>query len=173
MESDAPWPRGASSTASDVHGGAPSYREVGGPESFPDGVWRAADEGDPLDLARLATREGAQGLLDVAARGGRPGAVALAALPYADDGVVALGWLCTMLTRAREEDIPVLVAAVAGISARPPRDAEQLALGDMEACLPIVSEVATTEHLPARTRDLAASARRMLAEHLPEPPATP
>src|SRR5690242_15940198 len=52
-------------------------------ERAKDELWRRALDGDPVDLARLADREGAGGLLEGLEEGGPIGLTALAALPSA------------------------------------------------------------------------------------------
>src|SRR5688572_11758659 len=58
-------------------------------ERTKDELWRRALERDPIDLARLADREGAGGLLEALEEGGPIGLAALAALPFAADADTA------------------------------------------------------------------------------------
>ena len=66
-----------------------------------DEMWRRATEGDPIELARLADREGAGGLLLGLEDGGEIGLTALAALPFADDAELAYQRLGEILRRNR------------------------------------------------------------------------
>lgn len=99
LVSDAPWP----------------------PEYSSDALWTRAAAGDDFDRARLARREGAEGLLEAVARGGRLGRVALAALEFAGDRRAARGALCALAARADAVSLgPLLVALLDVVVDAPP-----------------------------------------------------
>src|SRR5688500_484367 len=84
-----------------------------------DALWQRARGAQEIDLMLLANREGALGLLEGLRVGRSVGLTALAALPHAEDGELALGRLCGLLASGKEPSLPVL-SAVHGIVARPP-----------------------------------------------------
>jgi hypothetical protein len=126
-----------------------------------DPLWQQAFRGDPLDLARLAQREGAVGLLEGMEAGGKVGLVALSALPQADDGELALGRLCTLAEHMRPDRTLPLLQAIRGILAAPERPAERLDGAGRARCGPALEALANRAE-PAQARDLAASARAVL-----------
>jgi hypothetical protein len=126
-----------------------------------DPLWQQAFRGDPIDLGRLAQREGAAGLLEAAQAGGRLGLTALSALPLADDGELALGWLCDVAARLRPDLTRPLLQAIRGILAAPDRQTEQLDRAARERCGPALDALASRAE-PAEARDLAASALAVL-----------
>jgi len=65
-----------------------------------DALWKRARSLDPIDLAKLADREGALGLVAGVAAGGPARKVALAALPLASDADSGIGPLCAQLPQA-------------------------------------------------------------------------
>jgi hypothetical protein len=126
-----------------------------------DPLWQRALGGDPLDLARLAQREGAAGLLEAAQAGGKVGLAALAALPLSDDAELALTWLCTVAERVPPDRTRPLLEAIRGILAQPERQAERLDGAGRDRCGPAL-EALEKRAEPAEARDLAASARAVL-----------
>jgi hypothetical protein len=135
------------------------------PAFVEDALWKQAGRGDPIDLARLAAREGAAGLLEGVEAGGAVGRTALAALPIADDGELALGRLCEILARTPSDQIEPVLRAVHGIVARPPAQRERVDATGYRACAPVVTALAARSDLAAPLRDLASSAREALVEH--------
>jgi hypothetical protein len=144
---------------------APGYPSDPAPMAA-DPLWKQAAAGDPLDLQRLANREGALGLLEGLEAGGTLARTALAALPYAPDGELGLARLCELLPHLETaEHLALVLSAAHGIISRPPRQAERLELQGYRACAPVLEALQTRSDIPAGSRDLAASARAMLAEH--------
>jgi hypothetical protein len=115
-----------------------------------------------MDLARLAAREGAHGLLEAVALGGTVGLVALEAMPAADDAWVALPELCALLVLRPVE--PVL-RSVHAVVAEPPRPREPMGNQDGRVCALSLERVARDDKTDAVRRDLALSALALLAEH--------
>jgi hypothetical protein len=134
-------------------------------------LWQRAAAGDPIDLQRLADREGATGLLAGVAAGRSIGLTALSALPYAEDGELALDRLCSLALRVTGGGRRALLVAIHGVIAAIPPDRERLAAEMLRACAGQLGQLATDPGLARADRDLAQSARTAL-EHLigPEPP---
>ena len=130
-----------------------------------DRVWKEASTADPLDLARLAEREGAAGLLEGVEAGGTLGRTALAALPFADDGELALRRLCQILRHTVPTVPEPVLRAVHAIVSRPPRPAELLDPEGYVVCAAVLKQLDNRQGVPPTMRDLIASARSMLAEH--------
>jgi hypothetical protein len=128
-----------------------------------DPVWQRAGEGDPIDLARLAQREGAAGLLDAIEAGGKVGLVALRALPWADDAELVLGRICAIAERTRPDRTLYLLEAIRGVLAQRPRQAERLDGAGRARCGAAL-EALVGRAQPALARDLAASAQAVLNE---------
>ena len=133
-------------------------------ERLKDDLWRRATEGDALDLARLADREGAGGLLEGLEEGGAVGLAALAALPYAADAEMAyqrLGEIVRQLDP--KETVPVL-AAIHQMAARPRRQQEPLDPPGLRSCADALMVVATQKSLAKNLRVPAISALRLLVD---------
>jgi hypothetical protein len=125
--------------------------------------WLLAAGEDPLEKARLATSVGAAELLDGVADGGETAAVALGALPYADDADVALGRLAE-LARADAGARRRVLVAILGIAGRPRRAQEPLDPEGARRCADVLVALAADRTLPREDRALSASAARALAE---------
>ncbi len=82
-------------------------------------LWRAAAEGDPIDLQRLADREGVDGLLEQTGRGGAMARTSLQALPFAEGRELALGRLCRLLGDTSPQERAPLLMALHRILAEP------------------------------------------------------
>lgn len=130
-----------------------------------DELWRRAGEGDALDLARLADREGAAGLLEGFEEGGVLARTALAALPFADDGEVAYGRLAEVVRQLARADAVAPLVAIGGIAARPREQREPLDPVGRRAAGDAVLAVAKDVDAPREARVAAVSAARALAEH--------
>ena len=130
-----------------------------------DALWKDAQRRQPIDLQRLANREGAAGLLRGVELGGSLGLAALAALPYADDGELALGRLCEITRAGGPARLEPVLRAVHGVVSRPPKQAERLDLDGYRQCASALDQIKGKAGLSLRARDLALSARAMLAEH--------
>ncbi|NRA36296.1 MAG: hypothetical protein HRU17_23485 [Polyangiaceae bacterium] len=75
-------------------------------------MWRAAAADDPIDLGRLADREGATRLIACVQAGGGKGRVALRALPHTADVRSAVGELCSLLEHAAGRDQLLVLASL-------------------------------------------------------------
>ena len=130
-----------------------------------DALWQRAAGGAEIDLMRLARREGAAGLLEGLALGRSVGLTALAALPHADDGELALSRLCAELAQpSTAPSLPVL-RALQGIVARPPEPREALATSGYVECVPVVDRLAKLPNLDPERHDLVSSTAGSLVEH--------
>lgn len=130
-------------------------------------LWISAQSGEPLDLRRLANREGAVGLLEGFEEGGTVALTALTALPFAPDAELALARLCEVLPHVAEPARMALLRAVHGIVGQPPEPREQLAPEGRESCAPVLGALQADSQLEASARDWASSALRSLGEHAP------
>jgi hypothetical protein len=146
---------------------APSFNAKTEKESArsKDELWRrAATSQDAVDLARLADREGAGGLLEGLEQGGPLGLVALEALPFADDADAAFERLGEIVRQIDPGESTPVVRAIAGIAARPRRQTEPLDPPGLRSCGSALLEVAAKKGVPTGTRATAISALRRLAE---------
>lgn len=128
-----------------------------------DPLWQAARSADPLDGERLALAVGAAGLLIGLREGGEAAETAMSALPFADDGAIALRELAD-LARAESPRRRPALGAILGIAARLPHSREQLDAEGARACGVVVVAIARDEHAAREDRALATSAARALAE---------
>ncbi|MFC1643093.1 hypothetical protein ACFL5O_10495 [Myxococcota bacterium] len=123
-----------------------------------DSLWRRAHLGDPLDLGRLAQREGAAGLLTAVERGGSAGVVALRALAWADDAEFPLGRLCWMATRVSPVQTAEVLRAVHGVLVRPIGQCERMGGAGLADCASVLGGLGRHPALSDHARDLATSA---------------
>ena len=130
-----------------------------------DALWQRALDGDPADLARLADREGALGLLDGLQEGGAIAVAALAALPLADDAEAAYGRLGEIVRQIDAREAGPVVGTILAIAARPTRQVEPVDPAGMKSCADALVELARKKSLAAAVRAPAISALRQLAEH--------
>lgn len=128
-----------------------------------DELFILASQRDPFDLARLADREGAAGLLDALEEGGVVGLTALAALPYADDAEVAYRRLGEVLRLLDPEKTEPVVQATRAIAEKPLRQAELLDPEGIKYCADALLALAKKD-APAAIRADAISALRRLRE---------
>lgn len=105
--------------------------------------------------------------------GGTLALTALGALPQADDAELSLGRLCGILRDGAPRQIGPVLGAVQAIIAEPPRPVEALDPEGMHGCAPVLETLERNANLTPHERDLAASARAMLAERLQGFPASP
>lgn len=131
-----------------------------------DSLWSRAAARAPIDLDRLANREGASGLLDGFDAGGTLALTALAALPDADDAPLSLRRLCTVLAHAEPSSLAPVLVAVQAIASAVPGPTEQVDPEGEASCRPVLAALEKTAALSPHERDLAASARAMLDERL-------
>lgn len=127
--------------------------------------------GDPIDLASLADREGASGLLAGVEQGGEVGLTALHALPYADDSELALRRLGEIALQVDGKTQLDVVGAVHGIASRPVTQTEVLDASGARACADALQDLARRGGTPKETRAIAVSALRSLAERMVVDPA--
>jgi hypothetical protein len=129
-----------------------------------DELWRRAQEGDPVDLARLADREGAGGLLEGLEEGGPIGLAALAALPYAHDADAAYQRLGEIVRQLEPSAAVPVIDTIAQIAARPRRQTEPLDPPGLKSCADALLGLAERKSLAKNVRAPTISALRMLAE---------
>lgn len=149
--------------------GGPSFEPGAPARATPlsqDPLWQRAARGDVIDLARLADREGAVGLLAGVELGGTLGLTALSALPHAEDGEVALGRLCELATRMPVARVAPVLVAVEGILGRPVRPTERLDAEGLLACRSGLRLIETSAELAPADRDRVGNARALLEEWL-------
>lgn len=106
---------------------------------------------------------GAAALLAAVETGGPLGDTALASLPFADDGDVALGRLAEIAASDPARRGAVL-AAILGIAGRPRQARELLDPGGVRRAAEAILAMARDRALPRGDRALAISAARALAE---------
>lgn len=156
-----PEPPPAAAPTATVSASAPPAPQPSARRSDP--RWLRAAGEDPLEKARLANAVGAAELLDGVGDGGETAEIALAALPFADDGEIALGPLAA-LARASSADRRRLLTAILGIAGTPRRSREardpEGAKRGAEALLAIAADAS----IAREERALALSAARALSE---------
>lgn len=128
-----------------------------------DGHWQRASQGDPLELARLADREGAAGLLEGLEEGGAVGLTALLALPHADDADIAYRRLGELLRQLQGEKAEPVLEAALGIAHRPTTQTEALDPEGVRYGIEALLAVATSK-APQAHRAKAVSALRLLSQ---------
>jgi hypothetical protein len=133
-------------------------------ERAKDELWRRAASQDPMDLARLADREGAGGLLDGLEEGGPLGLVALGALPFADDADLAFQRLGEIVRQIDPAESSPVVTAITAIALRPRRQAEPLDPPGLRTCALALLDVAQKKSSGATVRAKAITALRLLSE---------
>ena len=129
-----------------------------------DARWLAARDEDPAASMRLAAVEGAAGLLDGVEDGGETTAVALRALPFAEDAESALGRLGALLAGMPSEQQGPALAAILAIAGEPRRQREALDAEGARSCGEALITLASRADLPRENRAIAVSAARALAE---------
>ena len=133
-------------------------------ERAKDDLWRRASGDDPVDLARLADREGVAGLLEGLEEGGAIGLVALAALPFADDAEGALQRLGEIARQIDPSQSGPVLVAVTAITARPRRPTEPVDAPGLRSCGEAVLTIARNDVVAKPVRARAVTALRLLAE---------
>jgi len=127
-------------------------------------LWRRALDGDAIDLARLADREGAGGLLEGLEEGGAIGLAALAALPWAEDADAAYQRLGEIVRQLDPAATGPVLQAIIGMAARPRRQTEPLDPAGLRSCTEALVTLAERRSLAKTVRAPAISALRLLAE---------
>lgn len=133
-------------------------------ERAKDELWHRAGEGDPLDLARLADREGAGGLLEGLEEGGAVGRTALEALPFAEDADAALQRLGEIVRQIDPGESGPIVRSITGIALRPRRQTEPTDPAGLRSCAAALLDLAQKTSLAKTVRAPAISALRLLSE---------
>jgi hypothetical protein len=135
------------------------------PEAFlNDALWnRAMQSEDEIDLASLADREGASGLLEALEVGGKVGQTALAALPMADDAPVAYRRLAQLALLTEGSARLRVLQTIHDVAARPPRLREPIDEGGADACAQALLRTARDLSAPANHRAVAISSLRLPA----------
>ena len=133
-------------------------------ERVKDELWRRALERDPIDLARLADREGAGGLLEGLEEGGPVALAALAALPFADDAEAAFQRLGEIVRQLDPAATAPVLEAIVDMAARPRRQTEPLDPPGLRSCAEALMTLAERKNLSKSVRAPAISALRLLAE---------
>jgi hypothetical protein len=126
--------------------------------------WIAARDEDPAEQMRLASAEGAAGLLEAIDDGGETAATALAALPYAEDAEAALGRLGSRLQAAPPAQLGPVLTTILAIAGLPRRQREALDPEGARACGEALISLASRVEVPRENRAIAVSAARALAE---------
>jgi hypothetical protein len=121
-------------------------------------------EGDAVDLARLADREGAGGLLEGLEEGGAIGLVALAALPWAADADAAYQRLGEIVRQLDPPATGPVLQAIVDMAARPRRQTEPLDPPGLRSCAEALLTLAEKKSLARNVRASAISALRLLVE---------
>jgi len=133
-------------------------------ERTKDELWRRALDGDPVDLARLADREGAGGLLEGLEEGGPIALAALGALPWAADADAAYQRLGEIVRQLDPAAAGPVVQAILDMASRPRRQTEALDPAGLRSCADALLTLAERKSLAKSVRAPAISALRMLVE---------
>lgn len=127
-------------------------------------LFRRAAEGDPADRERLALALGAEGLLEQVTEGGEREAMALAALPYAEDAEAALGRLAALALGAEPARRRAMLEVMLAIAGRPRAPRELVDPEGVRRAGEAALTLAAQPGVPAEERALAISTARALAE---------
>lgn len=115
---------------------------------------------DPMELQRLADAEGADGLLEAMADPALA-STALAALPYADDALAALGQLA-LRAAASGADRAATLEAIVAIAHRPRQQRELVDAEGIRAATELLFALSQREDVGEEGRATALSALRSL-----------
>jgi len=133
-------------------------------ERLKDDLWRRALDRDPIDLARLADREGAGGLLEGLEEGGPIALAALAALPFADDADAAFQRLGEIVRQLDPAATAPVLEAIVDMAAKPRRQTEPVDPPGLRSCAEALMTLAEQKSLAKSVRAPAISALRLLVE---------
>ncbi|HPY19531.1 MAG TPA: hypothetical protein PLM08_17720, partial [Polyangiaceae bacterium] len=129
-----------------------------------DALWNQAMQSeDDIDLASLADREGASGLLDALEVGGKVGQTALAALPMADDAPVAFRRLSQLVLLTQGSAQQRVMQTIFSIAETPIHRGEPIDDGGAELCAMALTRLVQDSKTPAPLRSLAISTLRLPA----------
>lgn len=138
---------------------------VAPPATVPeDPNWQRARGDDVLERARLAEAEGAARLFEVSLGGGEAEAVALGALPFADDADSVLAALVRRAATGDEAARRARLAVVLEVAGRPATARDPLDAEGARAAAAMLVELAARADLDPEERALALSAARALAD---------
>jgi hypothetical protein len=126
--------------------------------------WLRAQGDDPAQLQRLAIEVGAAELVDGVNDGGDIAAVALGALPYADDADIALAPLAELASAPTPSPRQAILTAILAVAGRPRRARELLDPEGVRRAGEVMLSLAARQDVPRAERALAISAARALAE---------
>jgi hypothetical protein len=132
-------------------------------ERAKDDLWLRALGHDESDLARLADREGAKGLLDGLEEGGAIGVAALEALPFADDAEAAYERLGEIVGQVEARQAGPVIRAIDAIAAKPTRQVEPVDPAGMKSCAQALLSLGNDRSVEPGVRAPAISALRLLA----------
>ncbi len=153
----------------------PSFSKASKPlaEFESDVLWKAATQGDPLHLAALADREGADGLLVGLEAGGSVGTTALRALAYAPDAQLALRRLSEIVLQLDGDSQRDVLGIIESIALRPVE--HEVADADVfQACSTALKDIALNGRISSALRAKAVSILRLLIDqHRIQPLAVP
>ena len=136
--------------------------------------WTLATNVDAVDLAALADKEGATGLLEGVEDGGDLSRTALAALAFADDAELAYGRLGQIAVQLGPSETVYVLDAIAAIASQVHRQSEPLDREGVRTCAEAMREIAGRKRDTARVRATAVSILRMFADrHWLDPKAIP
>ena len=119
------------------------------------------EDKDEIDLASLADREGASGLLEAVEIGGSVGLTALAALPWADDAHIAFHRLAQLVLMTKGDAQLSVLRSIHGIAAKPLRYGEPIDEGGASRCAQVLLRIARDVRVQATHRAVAISALRL------------
>jgi len=127
-----------------------------------DALWsRASTSEDDIDLASLADREGASGLLEAIEIGGKVGLTALAALPMADDAPVAYRRLAQLALLTSGDARTHVLRAIQGVAAQSRLRGEPIDEGGAGECVDVLLRLAGDRRVQTQHRVMAVMALRM------------
>jgi hypothetical protein len=129
-----------------------------------DPLWLLARDEDPAERQRLALAVGAAGLLEGVDDGGDTAALALSALPYADDADLALGKLADLAQTADPAHRRALLDTILTIAGHPRKSRELLDPEGVRRCAETMVALAARDAIPRDDRAIAVSIARALAE---------
>lgn len=128
-----------------------------------DALWTRALQKDPIDLAALADREGASGLLEAMEQGGPVGLASMQALPLAEDAELAYRRLAQIALQADDEARLLAIDVIYQIANRPLLTRESLDPEGVKLAAQALRELARSGD-SNKERALATSALRMLSD---------
>lgn len=138
-----------------------------------DAQWARAKEGEADELARLARKEGALGLVERGSANAEWRETAIRALAYAD-GWAGLPWLADVGAAADEKEAALALESASALAARPRRAIDPEDALELRAGCDKLSALAAPDAKPQKSKAITQSAvrtLRMLADYgYPPPP---